>query len=125
MFLHRAIAQYLYQALPNSTVRMYCSALSDPFALDLIIHHGRDKTVHIILQLCDERSAARIKEFLKRFEKGNSYNFFYSRVTLRIANNTTTPECTPYSSMHDNRLITNEHCLYGSYSLTPEARCAK
>jgi hypothetical protein len=26
--------------------------------------------------------------------------------------------------MHDKRLMTNEHCLYGSYNLTPVARCA-
>jgi hypothetical protein len=95
--------------------------LSGPFALDLIIHHGGDKTVKIILQPC-ERSVARIKEFLKRFERVNSYDVFYSRVELRIAN-TTTPGCTRYSSMHDKRFMTTEHCLYGSYTLTPVARC--
>jgi hypothetical protein len=118
----RAIAQVLHQAPPNSTLRIYCYALLLPFALDLIIHHGGDKTVKIIMQPC-ERSVARIKEFLKRFEKVNSYDVFYSRVELRMANKTK-PGCTRHSSMHDTRLMTNEHCLYGSYNLTPEARCA-
>jgi hypothetical protein len=112
----RAIAQVLHQALPNS--------LSDRFALDLITHHGGDKTIKIILQPC-EQSVARIKEFLKRFERVNSYDVFYSRVELRIAiANTSKRGCTQYSSMHDKRLMTNEHCLYVSYNLTPVARCA-
>lgn len=41
----RAIAKVLQEAPRNSTVRIYCFALSDPFALDLLIHHGGDKTV--------------------------------------------------------------------------------
>jgi hypothetical protein len=45
----RAIALVLQQAPPNSTVQIYCSSLSDPFALDPIIQHGIDKTVKVIL----------------------------------------------------------------------------
>ena len=119
----RAIAKVLQEAARNSTVRIYCYALSDPFALDLLIHHGRDKTVKIILQPC-ERSKNRIKELLQRFEKVNSYDVFYARVQIRIAN-LNSPSCTRYTSiMHDNRLMTEQHCLYGSYNLTPVARCA-
>ena len=118
----RAIARVLQEAPRNSTVRIYCYALSDPFALDLLIHHGGDKTVKIIMQPC-ERSKNRIKEMLKRFEKVNSYDVFYARVQIRIAN-LNSPACTRYTSMHDNRLMTEQHCLYGSYNLTPVARCA-
>jgi hypothetical protein len=117
----RAMAKVLHEAPPNSTVRIYCYALSDPFALDLIIHHGGDKTVKIIMQNC-ERSVSRIKDLLKRFEKVNSYDVFYSRVELRVAN-TNKPGCSKYSSMHDKRFMTSAYCLYGSYNLTPVARC--
>jgi hypothetical protein len=111
----RAIAKVLYQAPPNSTIRIYCYELSDPFALDLHIQHGGDKAVKIIIQPC-ERSVARIKAFLKRFERVNSYDIFYLRVELRIVN-PAKPWCTRYSSMHDKRLMTNnDHCLYGSYN---------
>ena len=119
----RAIAKVLEEAPRNSTVRIYCNALSDPFALDLIIHHGGDKTVKIIMHPC-ERSKNRIKEMLKRFEKVNSYDVFYARVQIRIAN-LNSPGCTGYtSSMHDRRLMTEQQCLYGSCNLTPVARCA-
>ena len=118
----RAVAKVLDLAPPDSTIRIYCCALSDPFALDLFTHHGGDKTVKIIMQPCD-RSVGRIKEFLKRFERVNSYDVFYSRVQLRIAD-TTQRGCTRYSSMHDERLMTNKNCLVGSYNMTPVARCA-
>ena len=118
----RAIAKVLQEAPQNSTVRIYCYALSDPFALDLLIHHGGNKTIKIIMQPC-ERSKNRIKEFLKRFEMINSYDVFYARVEIRIAN-INSPGCTRYTSMHDKRLMTHQHCLYGSYNLTPVARCA-
>ena len=83
----RAAAKVLDLAPPDSTIRIYCYASSDPFALDLFTHHGEDKTVKIIMQPCD-RSVVRIKEFLKRFERVNSYDVLYSRVQLRNADTT-------------------------------------
>ena len=58
----RAVAKVLDLAPPDSTIRIYCYALSDPFELDLFTHHGGDKTVKIIMQPCD-RSVGRIKDF--------------------------------------------------------------
>ena len=45
----RALAWVLSQAPVRSTVRIYCYMLTDPYAIDLILHHGADKTVQVIL----------------------------------------------------------------------------
>lgn len=48
---------------------------------------------------------------------------FTHESNFKIAD-TTQRGCTRYSSMHDQRLMTNKNCLVGSYNMTPVARCS-
>lgn len=59
----RALAWVLAEAPVNSTVRIYCYMLTDPFAIKLLIHHGSNKTIQIILHT-DIKNKSRLQEFL-------------------------------------------------------------
>jgi hypothetical protein len=45
----RAIARVLHEAAIGSIVRICCFSLTDPFAIDMITHHGNYKTMNVIL----------------------------------------------------------------------------
>lgn len=118
----RAIASLLHHAASDSTIRIFCYSLTDPMALDLIIHHANDKIVKIIINP-DDHTISKIQEFLQRFERFNSWDVFFLRMQVRVAD-TSSPPCSKYSSMHDKRVITPEYCTYGSYNLSCAARFA-
>ena len=46
----RAIAWILNDAPENSKIRVFCYRLTDPVAIDLLVHAGATKTVQVILQ---------------------------------------------------------------------------
>lgn len=111
----RALAWVLAQAPGGSTVRIYCYMLTDPYAIDLLIHHGRDKTVRIILHP-DNKNVSRLQEFFN--DHGNiARRAFRDRLQVRVATRRYT-----YTSMHDKSIITANHCTFGSYNLSCPAR---
>ena len=118
----RAIASLLHYAAPDSTIRIFCYSLTDPMALDLIIHHANQKIIKVIINP-DQYTISKIQEFLRRFERYHSWDVFYARLQVRVAD-TTSPPCSRYSSMHDKRVITQQYSTYGSYNLSCAARFA-
>ena len=115
----RAQAWVLSQAPVGSTVRIYCYMLTDPYAIDLIIHHGADKTVQVILHP-DEKNRSRLEHFFN--EHGHiALRAFRDRLQVRVANTRLIRE-NNYSSMHDESIITSDHCTFGSYNLSCPAR---
>lgn len=112
----RALAWVLAQAPVNSTVRVYCYMLTDPFAIDLLIHHGVDKSVLIILHP-DNKNKSRLLGFFN--DHGNvARRAFRDRLQVRIADTSRYN----YTSMHDTSIITDGHCTFGSYNLSCPAR---
>jgi hypothetical protein len=113
----RALAWVLAQAPVNSTVRIYCYMLTDPFAIDLLIHHGSNKTIQIILHT-EIKNKSCIEEFFN--DHGNiARRAFRDRLQVRIA------DISRYnftSMMHDKSIITENHCTFGSYNLSCPAR---
>ena len=120
----RAIAKMLEDAPSSSTIRIKCYALSDWFALDLLIHYGASKIVKVIID-DEEKYVEKMEKFLKHYERFNSYDAF-RRIEVRVAirnHGPTCPNCSGYTSMHENRVITDSYSLFGSYNLTANARC--
>ena len=114
----RALAWVLSQAPTSSTVRVYCYMLTDPMAIDLLIRHGSDKTIQIILHP-DQKNRDRIQEFFS--DHGRiAMRAFRDRLQVRIANTNNHHRCT---QMHDKSIITDNHCTFGSYNLSCPARC--
>lgn len=112
----RAVAWVLSNAPIGSTVRVYCYMLTDPLAIDLLIHHGQDKTVQIILHP-DPKNRDRLQEFF--MDHGRvAMRAFRDRLHVRIAN-THQHRC---MQMHDKSVITDNHCTFGSYNLSCAAR---
>jgi hypothetical protein len=58
----RALAWVLEQAPAGSIVRLYCSMLCCPMAIDLLVHHGANKTVKIIMNPSGQ-TTNRLEEF--------------------------------------------------------------
>lgn len=115
----RALAWVLAQSPVGSTVRVYCYMLTDPYAIDLLIHHGADKTVQVILHP-DNKNTSRLEEFFN--DHGNiARRAFRDRLQVRVAN-TSLYRNHNYSSMHDKSVITTNHCTFGSYNLSCPAR---
>ena len=115
----RALAWVLAQAPERSTVRLYCYMLTDPYAIDLLIHHGRDKTVRIILHP-DNKNVSRLQEFFN--DHGNiARRAFRDRLQVRVAD-TERYTGTTYTSKRDTSIITANHCTFGSYNLSCPAR---
>ena len=113
----RALAWVLSQAPTSSKVRVYCYMLTDPMAIDLLIHHGSDKTIQIILHP-DQKNRDRIQEFFS--DHGRiAMRAFRDRLQVRIAN---TNHRHRYTQMHDKSIITVNHCTFGSYNLSCPAR---
>ena len=115
----RALAWVLAQAPVGSTVRVYCYMLTDPYAIDLIIHHGADKQVRVILHP-DEKNRSRLDEFFQ--DHGRiARRAFRDRLLVRVAN-TSVIRGHNYCSMHDKSIITDNYCTFGSYNLSCPAR---
>ena len=88
-------------------------------AIDLLVHHGSDKTVQIILHP-DEKNRSRIQEFFA--DHGRiAVRAFRDRLQVRIAD-TTSQHYNKNTKMHDNSIITDSHCTFGSYNLSSQAR---
>lgn len=115
----RALAWVLEQAPAGSTVRVYCYLLCCPMAIDLLIHHGGDKTVKIIMNP-SRQTTNRIEEFF--VDHGRvALRAFHDRLQIRVAN-VNGPNCARYTSLHDKSLMTDLHTTFGSYCLTNPAR---
>ena len=112
----RALAWVLSQAPIGSTVRIYCYMLTDPLAIDLVIHHGSDKTIRIILHP-DNKNRDRIQGFFS--DHGRiAMRAFRDRLQVRLANT----NYHRYTQMHDKSIITDNYCTFGSYNLSCPAR---
>jgi len=62
----RAIAWILNDAPANTIIRVFCYRLTDPIAIDLLIHAGATKTVQVILHDNTETRNA-LKEFVDMY----------------------------------------------------------
>jgi hypothetical protein len=72
----RAVAKMLDDTPTSSTISIKCYALSDWFALDLLIRYGTSRIVNVIID--DEKKyVEKIKEFLQHYERFNSYDAFH------------------------------------------------
>ena len=115
-----AVRRREIKAPEGSTVRVYCYMLTDPFAIDLlIIRHGANKTVRVIPHP-DNKNRSRLEEFFQ--DHGRiARRAFRDRLQVRVAN---TDLIRGYNccSMHDNSIITDNHCTFGSYNMSCPAR---
>jgi hypothetical protein len=115
----RALAWVLEQAPAGSTVRVYCYMLCCPMAIDLLIHHGANKTVKIIMNPSGQ-TTNRLEEFF--LDHGRiSLRAFRDRLQVRVAN-VNGANCGRYTSLHDKSVMTDLHTTFGSYNLTNGAR---
>ena len=117
--IHCVLSWVLDQAPARSTVRVYCHMLTDPHAIDLIIHHGADKTIRIILHP-DDKNKSCLEEFFQDYGRV-ARRAFHDRLYVRVAN--TALYCgNNYCCVHDKSIITVHHCTFGSYDLSCPAR---
>jgi hypothetical protein len=115
----RALAWVLEQAPAGSTVRVYCHMLCCPMAIDLLIHHGANKTVKIIMNPSGQ-TTNRLEEFFG--DHGRiALRAFRDRLQVRVAN-VNGSNCGQYTSLHDKSLMTDLHTTFGSYDFANAAR---
>jgi hypothetical protein len=115
----RALAWVLEQAPAGSTVRVYCYMLTCPMAIDLLIHHGANKTVKIIMNPSGQ-TTYRLEEFFG--DHGRiALRAFRDRLQVRVAD-VNGANCGQYTSLHDKSLMTDLHTTFGSYNFTNAAR---
>lgn len=113
----------LHEAPPDSIIRVYAYMLTDPYCLDLLVHHGADKDVRLILHP-DAKSFLRIAEFFKLHGVVAQRAFAARlRLTVQVADLQCSGSST-YTQMHDKSIMTNTRCAFGSYNLSNLARCA-
>lgn len=122
----RALARMLEDAPPKSVVRAYAYFLTDPYAIDLITHHAKSKTVRVIMHPV-QKSIDAIKTFCNNFTQlddygNNAKSVFQQFVKIRVAN-LVGQHCTPFTSMHIKGIITDDLVSVGSYNLSVPARC--
>jgi hypothetical protein len=116
----RALAWVLEQAPAGSTVRVYCYMMCCPMAIDILIHHGANKTVKIIMNPSGQ-TTNRLEEFFQ--DHGRiSRRAFRDRLQVRVANVNGANCCGRYTSLHDNSVMTDLHTTFGSYNFTDAAR---
>ena len=101
----------------HTKVRVYCYQLTDPVAIDLLIHGGATKTVQVILH--DNRQT---RTALKDFGWGHIKKALLECVEIRMANLTGTPCASSKVQMHDKSVIAENYTRFGSYSLSAFAR---
>jgi hypothetical protein len=119
----RAIARVLHEAAIGSIVRICCFSLTDPFAIDMITHHGNDKTMNVILHP-EDYTVQQIKKLLTRHSRFFSHRVFLSQVNIRVVADTDKAPCSRYSQLQEKQVLTTTHAVYGSYNLSCAARCA-
>jgi len=116
----RAIAWVLDQAPISSTVRVFCYRLTDPVAIDLLIHAGAKRTVQFILQ-DNVQTRTAFKDFVKMY--GDiSKKALLECLEIRLANLSGTPCASNNVQMHDKSVITDSFTTFGSYNLSAFAR---
>lgn len=116
----RAIAWILNDAPANTIIRVFCYRLTDPVAIDLLIHAGATKTVQVILHDITKTRDA-LKEFVEMYG-AISKKTLLENVEIRLANLTGTTCASRYVQMHDNCVITENYTTFGSYNLSAFAR---
>lgn len=116
----RAIAWILNNAPENSKVRVYCYRLTDPVAIDLLIHAGDTKTVQVILH-DNQKTRSALKEFFELYGT-IAKRALLENVEIRLANLTGTPCASRNVQMHDKSVITDAYTTFGSYNLSAFAR---
>lgn len=113
----RAIAWVLESAAPNSVVRIFCYSLTDPIAIDLIVHAGTSRDVKVILHP-NYKSKRALEEFVDQHGK----SAFLENVEMRLANLTGADCESSKVQMHDKSIITDTYSVFGSYNLSSFAR---
>lgn len=132
----RAIAKVLESSAEDSTVRVKCCRLTDQMAMDMLLHCGAVRTVHVIIdyvpQECvavespQKNTVSSLMKFLEFNKHIGSYAIF-RLIEIRVAHTKHEEDghCCKLglSSMHEKQTITDAHSAHGSYNLTGCARC--
>lgn len=131
----RAIAAVFDQAPPMSVIRMKGYRITDFFAFDLIFHYATSNQIRIIIDYVDndtktlhetKNTVRSVSKFLAHYQRYQSYQLF-NAIEIRVADtlDTSGGKCCVHglSSMHEKTILTTQHSVYGSYSLTGYARC--
>ena len=118
----RAVAKAFHDAPKNSSIRIYAYMLTDPFAIDLLIHHGADKQIFLILDANEKNTRAQ-RDFFTKYGTV-ARDAFARRVQVQIAHHDSTPFFSRYTQMHEKTIITQTFTFFGSYNLSCPARCA-
>jgi hypothetical protein len=121
----RAIAWVLNDAPVDTTIRVLCYSLTDPLAIDLLIHAGGHRQVLIILHPSAPRNTRQKdynREALKRFVDLHGKMTFLANIEMRLANLTGSRSSSALVSMHDKSIITTNFTTFGSYDLSNQAR---
>ena len=116
----RAIAWVLNDAPANTIVRVFCYRLTDPVAIDLLIHAGATKTVQVILH-DNTKTRNALKDFVAMYG-AISKKTLLENVEIRLANLTGTTCASRNVQMHDKSVITDNYTTFGSYNLSAFAR---
>ena len=119
----RAIAKALHDAADGSLIRVYAYMLTDPLAIDMLIHYGKNNPVRLILYKDeDDYNQRSLRRFFSKFGS-LAGNAFQQRIQVQWVMKDTV-HCSRYTQMHIKTVITNDICLIGSYNLSCPARCA-
>ena len=119
----RVIAKVLHDAADGSLIRVYAYMLTDPFAIDMLIHYGKKNPIRLILYR--DEDGYNLKSLRKFFAKYGTLagNAFEQRIQVQWVMKDTA-HCSRCTQMHMKTVITDDTCLIGSYNLSCPARCA-
>lgn len=119
----RAFARALETAPSGSIIRVYAFMLTDPFAIDMLIHYGKNNPIRLILFWDEDgRNKKAIDRFFKEYGD-QAKKAFAQRISLEWVVRDT-EGCSRFTQMHAKTIITDDFCLTGSYILSCPARCA-
>lgn len=119
----RAVAKAFHDAPKNSTIRIHAYMLTDPYAIDLLIHHGADKQILLILDDNEKNTKAQ-RDFFTKYGT-IARDAFAKRVQVQVAaRHASTPFLSRYTQMHQKTIITEAFTFFGSYNLSCPARCS-
>ena len=77
-YIH-SVPRVLHEAPVGLIVRMCCFSLTDPFAVDMITHHGDDEILNVVLHP-EVYAVQQIKMFLEKHSRLFSHPVFLSQV---------------------------------------------
>lgn len=118
-----AITKALDDATDGSLIRVYAYMMTDPFAIDVLIHYGKNSPIRLILYHDEDGlNQKALRTFFTKYGSLAS-DAFSQRIQLRWVVKDT-PHCSRYTQMHMKTVITDNFCLIGSYNLSCPARCA-